>query len=330
MTNKNITIDIPFLLEAVGKDYLWGGEKLKKEFNKTHIQASPLAETWECSTHPAGLSTLRSGFFSGKSLFDFLHENPELLCNPEHGRVFPVLLKLIDAKNRLSLQVHPSDDYAEKYENGQKGKTEFWFILDAEPDSFIYLGFKSSCTKASIRKLIESGELESVLNKVFVKKGDSFLVHPGIVHAIGQGIVLAEVQENSNLTYRLYDYGRKDVNGSLRELHIEQALNVIDLNCNYNASRRIKNIRYEKEIRKERLVECEYFIAEVWSFKERGGLPRTNKKNSIVLCIDGGGQVEKENEEKIFTLKKGDCFFMPKSDGCFYLTGKCQVIVVEF
>ena len=328
MINKSITIDYPFLLAPVGKDYLWGGDKLKKEFNKGYISCYPLAETWECSTHVDGISTRRTGVYSGKGFDVFLKDNPNLLCNPKHQLVFPVLLKLIDAKEKLSLQVHPSDEYAYKYEFGQKGKLEFWYILDAEPGSYIYYGFKSSCNRSNIRKLIENGELESVLNKVLVEKGDSFFIHPGMVHAIGKGIVLAEIQENSNLTYRLYDYNRKDKNGKLRDLHIEQALNVIDFSCTDRAIRRIKNIKYESGIRKERLLHCEYFIADVWGFEKVGSLPISNLMNYIVICIEGEGVVNDIKNHSVFKLKKGDCFFMPRSEKKFKLVGKCEIIVV--
>lgn len=328
MTKKNSTSDLPFLLAPIGKDYLWGGSKLKQDFHKGFISCSPLAETWECSTHPAGLSKLRTSDGSEKSFLDFLTENAEVLCNPGHRVLFPVLLKLIDAKENLSLQVHPSDEEATVYEEGQKGKTEFWYILDAEPGAFIYLGFKSSCHQETIRKLVENGELESVLNKVYVQKGDSFLIQPGTVHAIGKGIVLAEIQENSNLTYRLYDYGRRDADGNLRELHIEKALRVIDFSCTDKVKRRIKTIKYEPGIRKERLVQCDYFIADVWRIEEGVLLPRTTNQNCIVLCVEGSGFLEKTNRQKIFSFRKGDCFFMPKSDEQFHLVGKFEIVIV--
>ncbi len=330
MTNKNITIDIPFLLEPVGKDYLWGGNKLKAEFNKNNIKCTPLAETWECSTHPEGLSKIRSGIFKGEKFATVLENNPEILCNSEHKNVFPVLLKLIDAKEKLSVQVHPSDEYAERNEKGQRGKTEFWYILDAEPGASIYLGFKNYCPKENIYKLIQSGELEAVLNKIPVKKGDSFLVKPGTVHAIGKGIILAEIQENSNITYRLYDYGRRDSKGKKRELHIAQALKILDVSTASVTQRRMKNVKYSVGVRKEELFSCKYFKSEAWSVTGICYLPKANLNNIILLCVEGGGELfVSDSTEKIFNFTKGDCFFIPYSHKLFFTKGIYKIVVVR-
>ena len=328
MTNKNITIDSPFLLDPVGKDYLWGGNKLRTTFNKNNINCSPLAETWECSTHPAGLSLIRQGVFAGRTLLSVISEYPEILCNAK--KQFPVLLKLIDAKEKLSVQIHPSDEFAQKYENGQQGKTELWYILDARPDSFIYLGFRSSCGADKIRSLITNDRLESVLNKIPVKKGDAFLVRPGTVHAIGGGIVLAEVQQNSDITYRLYDYGRRGADGRLRELHVETALRVMDFIPTSVSNRWIRNIQYKVGVKKEILVQCEYFKTEVWNIQTSINLPETKETNVVVLVIDGIGKVNEESGEEVFSVRKGDCFFVPKSRKIFSLSGYCKFILIRF
>ena len=326
MIRKNIKDNSPFLLDPVGKDYIWGGEKLKKCFNKDHIDKSPLAETWECSTHPDGLSKIRS---TGESFASFLRRKPGLLCKRESLGEFPLLLKLIDAKENLSVQVHPDDDYARVNENGQKGKTELWYIIDAEKDSYIYLGFKSLCNKEKICELIETGNLETILNKVPVRKGDSFLVKPGTVHAIGKGILLAEIQENSNITYRLYDYSRTDSLGNKRELHLKKALEVLDMTSSFIPGKQKRHIKYEACVRKELLVFCKYFIAEIWSVKGKTALPDSLRKNSIVLCIDGVGEVSGINDI-FFEIRKGDCFFIPYSDHRFFLSGNPILIVVRF
>lgn len=328
MTNKNITIDIPFLLDPVGKDYLWGGNKLKTTFNKNNIKCSPLAETWECSTHPAGLSRIRQGDFAGRTLLSVITEYPEILCNAK--KQFPVLLKLIDAKEKLSVQIHPSDEFAQKYERGQQGKTELWYILDARPDSFIYLGFKSSCGADKIRSLIANGRLESVLNKIPVKKGDAFLVRPGTVHAIGGGIVLAEVQQNSDITYRLYDYERRDCYGNLRPLHIEKALSVMNFIPSDQIIRRVKNIKYDLGLRKEYIIQCEYFRVDIWTVAKKCNLPKTILNNVIVLCVEGCGILGLSSEGKVFRIQKGDCFFIPKTEKEYELFGELKIVLVSF
>ena len=213
---------IPFLLRPVGKDYLWGGERLKTEYHK-QIDLTPLAETWECSTHPDGCSVVDSGAAAGKPLRAVLQEHPEYLgiyANPE-GEL-PILIKLIDAKKDLSVQVHPDDAYAKQYENGQNGKTEMWYVLEAEPDASLVYGFRHTMTPERLRQSLAEGTLEADLQSVPVSKNDAFLIPAGTVHAIGAGILLAEIQQSSNLTYRLYDYNRTDANGNKRPLHIEK------------------------------------------------------------------------------------------------------------
>lgn len=326
MIRKNIKDYPPFLLDPVGKDYIWGGEKLKKYFNKDHINISPLAETWECSTHPDGVSKIRS---TGESLASFFRRTPRVLCKRENQENFPLLLKLIDAKENLSVQVHPDDVYADLKENGQKGKTELWYIIDAEPNSFIYLGFKCLCNKEEVRELVKTGKLETILNKVPVKRGDSFLVKPGTVHAIGKGIVVAEIQENSNVTYRLYDYSRTDSLGRKRELHIEKAIEVLDVNSSFIPRKQKKYIQYTPSVRKELLGICKYFVAEIWRVNGQTVLPEASSKNAIILCVDGKGMVSDFNGN-IFNVKKGDCFFVPFSHSQYYLSGKVEVMIVRF
>ena len=226
MTNKNIHLNKPFFLKPAAKDYLWGGNRLNDDFSKG-IDMHPLAETWECSTHPDGPSIVASGEHKGKSLIDVLKEHPEYLgTHPRTKDEMPILVKLIDAKQDLSVQVHPSDEYAQKYEHGQLGKTEMWYVLDATKGSQLVYGFKMNQDKDVVKKAIQNGTVEKYLQKVPVKKNDLFYIKAGTVHAIGAGALIAEIQESSNLTYRLYDYNRIDKSGNKRELHIDKGLAV--------------------------------------------------------------------------------------------------------
>lgn len=247
MTNINLSLkNKPFLLKPAGKDYLWGGMRLRTEYNRP-VQMEPLAETWECSTHPDGLSTIASGDFEGMTLKEVLDVHPEFIgTHPDMGNELPILVKLIDAKRDLSIQVHPDDDYARKYEDGQSGKTEMWYVVDATKDARLVYGFYHDVTKQEIREGIENGDIEKYLQKVKIHKNDVFFIEAGTVHAIGAGALIAEVQENSNLTYRLYDYGRTDKNGKKRELHVEKALEVANLGASNEPRQPMRLLKYRQ------------------------------------------------------------------------------------
>ena len=205
-------------LNAVHKDYLWGGEKLKTLFGKQ--QNGILAESWEVSIHPDGLSTV-----NGQTFADYLTAHPTAV--DKTGLPFGILIKYIDAKSNLSVQVHPGDDYARSVEN-DNGKTEAWYIVDADEGAGIYCGFNQDVDKNAFLKALEDGSVEKFLNFIPVKKGDCFINLPGTVHAICGGCVVLEVQQSSNVTYRVYDYNRLGVDGKKRPLHIQKAMDVIN------------------------------------------------------------------------------------------------------
>ena len=216
--------NLPFLLTPAAKDYLWGGSRLNDDFAKG-IELSPLAETWECSTHPDGQSRVAA---TGETLGDLLAAHPEYLgTHPlatTGGRAeLPILIKLIDACRDLSVQVHPDDAFAREHENSL-GKTEMWYVLAAKKDAEIVYGFNRDMEPGELRRALRSGTVGNCLNHIPVHKDDLFYVEAGTVHAIGAGVLLAEIQENSNITYRLYDYDRIDRDGKKRELHVEKAL----------------------------------------------------------------------------------------------------------
>ena len=211
-------------LQPVGKDYLWGGTRLREEYGK-RIDLTPLAETWECSVHPDGPSVIANGEFKGMTLTDVLKNHPEYLGTKVSNGELPVLIKFIDAKKDLSVQVHPNDKYAGIYEH-QNGKTEMWYVLDAEEDASLVYGFQHKVTADIIRKAVATATLDRHLQKVGVHKGDVFFVPSGTVHGIGAGVLIAEIQESSNVTYRVYDYDRIDKNGMKRELHFDKAIKV--------------------------------------------------------------------------------------------------------
>lgn len=254
----------PFLLSPAAKDYIWGGTRLREEYNK-HIDVTPLAETWECSTHPDGPSRVASGAFAGEKLVDVLRAHPEFIgthpkTDGEGG--LPVLIKFIDAARDLSVQVHPSDEYARTHEHGQLGKTEMWYVLEAAPGASLVYGFRQDLTRAMLAASLEDDTVEQYLQKVEIHRGDVFLIESGTVHAIGAGAMIVEIQESSNLTYRMYDYHRLGKDGKPRELHIAKALDVVDLRQKPLPEQLQRACEQHDGYSVELLEQCKYFRTE--------------------------------------------------------------------
>ena len=301
-----------YKLEPACKDYLWGGNRLRENF---HIQdeKNPLAEAWVLSCHKDGESMLVLSPSERVSLPAFLRKNPSVSGSlAEKFPVFPVLIKLIDAKLPLSVQVHPDDSYAEKREGGL-GKTEMWLILEREEGAFLYYGFKKEYTKEEVRAAIEGQYLTDYLEKVPVEKGDVFFIPAGTVHAIGAGIVIAEIQENSNLTYRVYDYGRKDKNGKERELHIAKALDV--MHC--KPAGKGKTVDEEISGGCRRLASCPYFTVDRAFLREGEKLIKSVGKESFLsaILLNGQGKVQEEAGGRELSAEKGNSFFIPAGSG---------------
>ena len=247
-------------LVPTGKDYLWGGTRLREEYGKK-IDLAPLAETWECSVHPDGPSYISNGEFKGVALADVLKQHPEYIGTKVEDGKLPVLVKFIDAKKDLSVQVHPSDDYAKEHE-GDNGKTEMWYVIDAEEGAHLIYGFQHEVTEEILRKAVKTGTLDKHLQKVEVHKGDTYFVPAGTVHGIGKGILVAEIQESSNVTYRVYDYNRVDKNGKKRELHFDKAVQVMDMNVAPDVSQKPRIVKYYPGCSRELLCRCKYFETE--------------------------------------------------------------------
>ncbi|MGE5496089.1 MAG: type I phosphomannose isomerase catalytic subunit [Burkholderiales bacterium] len=220
----------PFVMQPYYKDYIWGGRNLEKY--KKDLPEGKIAESWEVSVRPEGESSIVNGRWSGKKLKEVIGMFPEHMLGKAvktgTDNMFPLLFKLIDANEPLSVQVHPGDSYAQSNEHEPFGKHEAWYILEAAQGASIVYGLSPGTDKERLAELIARNRIEDGLNTVFVRPGDVIDIPPGTVHALGKGIVAAEIQQNSNLTYRIYDYGRKDPSGKPRELHIEKALDVID------------------------------------------------------------------------------------------------------
>ncbi len=334
-TNRNSLLtdgNEPFLLKPAGKDSLWGGDRLNYDFGK-NIPLSPLAETWECSTHSDGPSTVASGEFSGQLLSAVVQAHAEFLgTHPRTKGELPILIKFIDAKKDLSVQVHPDDEYARKHENGQLGKTEMWYILDAVPGAKLVYGLYHKMEKEKVRVAIENGRLENYLQKVAVNKDDVFYIEAGTIHAIGAGILIAEIQENSNLTYRLYDYDRIDKDGHKRQLHVDKALCVANLEGNDEPHQPMRILRYQPGWASEFLCRCQYFQV------ERILLNTETNKNmvamrvgeisfNVLLCVEGCGVIF--YQKKSLPFFKGDCIFVPANSVAMKIHGKASLLKVS-
>lgn len=321
---------LPFVLKPAAKDYLWGGSRLNDDFN-LDIPISPFAEAWVCSTHPDGVSMLNSG----EALSDVLASHPELLGShalqitggkPE----LPILIKLIDAKADLSVQVHPDDEFAKEFE-GQWGKTEMWYVLAAKKDSELVYGFKEDMTEEQVREAVEDGSISMYLNHVPVHKDDVFYIESGTVHAIGAGCLVAEIQESSNVTYRLYDYNRVDKKGKKRELHIDKALEVSKLSSSATPKQPMRVLKYRNGSAGELLTRCKYFQVERVLLNTEGrklaDFKTGNNSFHALLCVEGCGVMF--GEEVTLPFFKGDCIFVPADSIPLKLHGRAQILNVS-
>lgn len=316
----------PFLLKAPIKDYIWGGTKLRELFGK-ESDLDRLAESWELSCHPDGECIIDSGEFSGMKLSEFISLHPETVGEDfRDGDSFPVLVKLIDAKNDLSVQVHPDDEYARKNEN-DNGKTEMWYIIDADEGAELVYGFNEQITREEFRSAIENNTLMDKVKRVPVKKGDVFFIQPGTLHAIGKGILIAEIQQSSNVTYRVYDYGRLGTDGKPRPLHIEKALEVTSLTPAPEYKLPAPEGTGDELIIRQ-LADCKFFRVFSFDMKEEDGELWFNEKAPTfqhILILDGNCTLTSGGE--MTALTKGSSVFVPAGCEPFNITGKCSMII---
>lgn len=323
----------PFLLSPVGKDYLWGGRRLRDDFAKD-LPLSPLAETWECSTHPDGCSMVASGEYAGLSLAEVLKSNQSYLgTHPKTEGELPILIKLIDAKENLSVQVHPDDEYASLHENGQLGKSEMWYVLDAAKGTELVYGLNKELTADELESSLADGTIERNLQYVPVNRGNVFFIEAGTIHAIGAGALIAEIQENSNLTYRLYDYGRVDKTGRKRELHIRKAVAVAALQRADTPRQPMRVLRYRPGCATELLCRCEYFevqrlLLNTERWRTMADYQADSSSFRVLLCIDGCGSIFYDNGEG-FSFFKGDCIFFPANSVQTKLHGRAEFLDVR-
>lgn len=319
----------PFLLRPAGQDYLWGGNRLNEDFSK-NMNMTPLAETWECSVHPDGESTVASGIYDGQRLSAVLLQHPEYM-GTHPGSTLPILIKLIDAKKDLSVQVHPADDYALLFE-GQLGKTEMWYVIEATKDAKLVYGFSRDVSKIEIERAVKEHRIEKYLQFVPIKKDDVFYVPSGTVHAICAGALVAEVQQNSNVTYRLFDYDRTDRTGEKRELHVNKALDVTNFSASPEPRQPLRVKKFGRGYALELLCRCKYFQVErmllnTARVKKMAELQTGANSFMVLFCTDGCGTICWENGG-ILNFFRGDCIFIPANSVELKLHGQAQLLRV--
>ncbi len=301
-------------LAPVFKDYLWGGTRLKEEFGFM-TDYDIIAEAWMASIHKDGRSLVVG---ENCDLSQYLEHNPGYLGAMVEE--FPVLIKLINSAGPLSVQVHPTEEYAEKNEH-EHGKTEMWYIMDCDPGAFIYYGVNRELSREQFIDAIRENRILEVLNKVEVKKGDYFLINAGTIHAIGAGILLCEVQQNSNSTYRVYDYLRKDKDGNYRPLHIEKAADVANLKPLENPDG--KNVGNEFTF----MVDCPLFRTFYIPVRGHGEVSTHRDSFTAITVLDGCGEIIFGDQKESY--KKGDTFLVPAIEGEILLNGSGEVICVK-
>ena len=314
-------------LKPALKDYLWGGTKLKTEFGfKTDLEK--VAEGWMLSCHKDGESTVDGGSFDGLTLSEVIEKEGRQILGEDAQRFdfFPILIKLIDAKDNLSVQVHPDDEYAMRVE-GEYGKTECWYILDCNEGAELIYGFKESIDADEFRRRIEDNSFLDVVNKVKVHKGDLFFIEAGTLHAIGGGILLCEIQQNSNTTYRVYDYARRDKDGNLRPLHTEKAIDVTKCEPPKYG---IKPTGEEKAIPSgtvQLLTSCDLFNVEKLSINGEYSFSVDGSSFVSLIITDGNGSVT--DGEDTLEVTKGGSVFIGADSGEITLNGNMEIIVTR-
>lgn len=321
-----------FFLKPALKETIWGGNKLKSDFNM-ESELSNIAEAWMLSCHEDGESTVIGGKYDSLSLSKLIEEELGLEClgtacsGFESIEDFPILIKLIDADDRLSVQVHPDDEYAAAHEKDVRGKTEAWYIIDCDDDAELIYGFKDDISKEEFKESIENGTLLDKVNRAKIKPGDVAFISAGTLHAIGKGILLAEVQQSCNTTYRVFDYNRTGLDGKPRELHVEKAVDVTKCTIPDGTldpiGMPVKHDGYISVL----LAECKYFSMTLIETQNIYAGISDERSFSSVIVLEGTGTIRCGEEE--YPIKKGDSIFIPANSGTYYISGQTKFLLSQ-
>lgn len=313
----------PLRLIPAVKEILWGGHKLKDSYHKSAPFAK-LAETWELTVRPEEMNVIENGSAAGMTLAEYIQKNGNGTVSPSYdGQRFPLLIKFIDACDRLSIQVHPDDAYGLANE-GELGKTEMWYIVEAEPGASLVYGLKEGLSAEDFAEAVHAGRIGETLRSVEVHAGETYFIPSGQIHAIGAGILIAEIQQNSNVTYRVYDYDRRQADGSLRQLHTEKALDVVKIRTDAE----IDAIRYANaDGSTTELAACPYFRVRRLSTEDLPASVTPADSFIHLLCVDGEGEIRADGA--VYPVVQGDSYFLPRGCGECWLTGSMTVLLSE-
>lgn len=321
------SVPVLYRLSPAYKDYLWGGQRLVDQFHKD----SPYeitAESWELSAHPDGSSVIASGEFEGTTFSDFVKKEGAAVCGWK-SRIydrFPILIKFIDAASPLSVQIHPDDDYAFLHEK-EFGKNEMWYVMDAVDGAYLYCGFSRDVSAEEVRKALLNGTITDLLNKVYVKKGDVIFIPAGTIHAIGAGLLICEIQQSSNSTYRIYDYDRVDANGNHRELHIDKAFDVMTFGAYRQGAYGLQPARKEGENIIQQLCLCKYFHCDRYAIEKKQSIYVDASSFVSLVILSGEGSISCDGEREEFHA--GDSIFIAAGRRVVHVEGNCELIATR-
>ncbi len=313
----------PLQFEPILKERIWGGIKLKTLLEKS-INSNITGESWEISTVQNEVSIVANGSLKGKSLVDLISDYPEGILGKsvynKFGKQFPLLFKYIDAREDLSIQVHPNDVLAKKNHNSF-GKTEMWYVIQADEDSRLILGFKEDSSPESYLEKLNNKSLLDILDTKIVNSGDAFMLDTGTIHAIGAGIVIAEIQQTSDITYRVFDFDRVDVNGKQRELHNDLALEALNFKKTavqryYDKSKNISN----------NVVNCDYFTTNFIPLEGQINIRKTDDSFTVYMCVEGDFVLNANNQ--LYNYKKGDTVLIPAQLTNFVISGNASILEI--
>ena len=320
----------PLKFEKIYKDYIWGGRNLDK-VGKELPATGNVAESWELACHKNGMSVIANGECKGMTLDEYIAQGARCVIGSQLPQKdvdkFPLLIKFIDANDSLSVQVHPSDEYANKHESGELGKNEMWYILHCEPGATLVAGVKSGVTKEAFEKAVENNTVEDCLNYISVKPGDFINIPDGLVHAIGKGIILAEVQQNSDTTYRVYDYNRVGTDGKTRPLHVEKSLETINFSYTGDTCKNAEGLKIKVNDKVEKTIKIanKYFSIELYDLKDgKAEEEATGEKFFIYIICEGSGKITYSCGT--VDVKMGETLLIPADMGKYELEGSFKAI----
>ena len=313
----------PLTFYPILKERIWGGTKLKTYLNKP-ITSDITGESWEISTVENDVSIVANGNFEGKSLNDLINDYPEALLGTkvyaQFGKQFPLLFKYLDAREDLSIQLHPNDALAKKRHHSF-GKTEMWYVMQADEDASLIVGFKEKSSREAFLENVNNKTLLDLLDTKKVEKGDVFFLATGTIHAIGAGIVIAEIQQTSDITYRIYDFDRVDANGNTRELHLDLALEAI----NYDLVDAQKEYAKLENVSNE-IVNCQYFTTNIIPLDGKSSINTNKDSFTVLMCVDGDFEIKYQQNN--YTYKKGDTVLIPAEMNEFQIVGKASILEI--